>query len=64
MHTGYQAGDHSQANTGLWFVIASFGNSTLASRVKFPQLAIIACGNPTYWTGGARLGRVAAASPE
>src|SRR5215470_19037299 len=33
-------------------MIASFGNSTLTSRVEFPQVAIMTCGNPTYWTGG------------
>ena len=34
-----------------WCMIASFGNSTLASRVKFPKLLIMACGGPTCWTG-------------
>src|SRR5215475_8816369 len=33
-------------------MIASFGNSTLVSRVKFPKLAIMTCGGPTCWAGG------------
>jgi len=33
-------------------MIASFGNSTLISRVKFPKLAIMTCGSPTCWAGG------------
>ena len=34
-------------------MIASFGNSTLISRVKFPKLAIMTPGGPTCWAGGA-----------
>ena len=34
------------------FMIASFGNSTLLSRVKFPKLAIMARSGPTGWAGG------------
>src|SRR5215813_15415245 len=33
-------------------MIASFGNSTLVAKVKFPKLAIMTCGGPTCWAGG------------
>jgi hypothetical protein len=36
-------------------MIASFGNLTLVSRVKFPKLAIMARGSPTCWAGGSDL---------
>src|SRR5215470_5479623 len=33
-------------------MIASFGNSTLVSRVNFPKVAIMTRGNPKYWASG------------
>jgi hypothetical protein len=40
---------------GQEFMIASFGNLTLVSRVEFPKLAIMAHGSPTCWAGGCDL---------